>query len=95
VHSRFDAKRINHSESYSDGTACTNMAENFFSRLRRMEVGMHHHIAGPYLYAYAGEASWREDNRRVANGGQAAKVGYAAMASKQSRKWAGYWQRGQ
>lgn len=36
---------------------CTNQAESYFSRLRRMEVGTHHHIAGPYLYAYAGEAS--------------------------------------
>jgi transposase-like protein len=93
LHSRFDAKRINHSESYSDGTACTNMAESFFSRLRRMEVGTHHHIAGPYLYAYAGEASWREDNRRVANGAQAAIVGSLALASSQSRRFAGYWQR--
>ena len=35
----------------------------------------------------------REDHRRVDNGKQAAMVGFAAMASKQSRKWAGYWQR--
>lgn len=34
-----------------------------FSRLRRAEVGTHHHIAGPYLNAYATEMSWREDNR--------------------------------
>lgn len=93
LHAKFDTQRINHTVAYSDGIACTNQAESFFSRLRRMEVGTHHHIAGPYLQAYAHEASFREDNRRVSNGGQAAMVLEAAMASRQSRQWAGYWQR--
>ena len=53
-----------------DEGVCTNQAESYFSRLRRAEIGTHHHIAGPYLHAYAGEMSWREDNRRVSNGGQ-------------------------
>jgi transposase-like protein len=94
LHAAYDARRINHSECYSDGFACTNMAESFFSRLRRAEIGTHHHIAGPYLNAYASEMSWREDNRRVDNGAQALMVAGAAMASRQSRAWAGYWQRG-
>ena len=42
----------------------------FFSRLRRGEIGIHHHIAGAYLLRYAQESSWREDNRRVSNGDQ-------------------------
>src|SRR5579863_7336903 len=78
LHGRFETHRINHSLTYSDGYACTNQAESFFSRLRRMEVGTHHHIAGPYLGSYASEASWREDNRRVSNGGQAGMVVGAA-----------------
>ena len=93
LHAKFDTRRINHTLAYSDGYACTNQAASFFSRLRRMEVGTHHHIAGPYLAAYAGEAAWREDNRRVSNGGQAMLVAGAAMASQVSRRWAGYWQR--
>lgn len=93
LHGTHVAKRINHSVCYSDGTACTNMAESYFSRLRRAEIGVHHHIAGPYLNAYAGEMAWREDNRREANGTQAAMVAGAAMASPVSRKWKGYWQR--
>jgi transposase-like protein len=93
LHGRNVAKRINHSVCYSDGTACTNQAESFFSRLRRAEIGVHHHIAGPYLNAYAGEMAWREDNRRVANGTQAGMVVRSAMVSPVSRKWAGYWQR--
>lgn len=93
LHAGWETWRINHSLAYSDEGACTNQAESYFSRLRRMEVGTHHHIAGPYLYSYAGEAAWREDNRRVDNGGQAMKLVHGAMASRQSRVWAGYWQR--
>lgn len=93
LHAGWQAWRINHSLAYSAEGACTNQAESYFSRLRRMEVGTHHHIAGPYLYAYAGEAAWREDNRRECNGSQAMMVAGAAMESRQSRQWAGYWQR--
>lgn len=94
LHAKFDTRRINHTVEYSNGWACTNQAESFFSRLRRMEIGTHHHIAGPYLHQYAAEASWREDNRRVSNGSQAMTVAACAMAGKVSRSWAGYWQRG-
>lgn len=93
LHAGWDTKRVNHSVLFMDKGVCTNQAESYFSRLRRAEVGTHHHIAGPYLNAYAGEMAWREDNRRVANGQQAAMVTVAAMASNVSRKWAGYWQR--
>lgn len=93
LHAGWETWRINDSFAYSDEGTCTNQAESYFSRLRRMEVGTHHHIAGLYLLAYAGEAAWREDNRRVDNGGQAIKLVQGAMASRQSRTWAGYWQR--
>ena len=93
LHAGWEPHRVNHSVQFYDKGACTNQAESYFSRLRRMEVGTHHHIAGPYLAAYAGEASWREDNRRVDNGSQAMTVGAAAMASAVSRRWSGYWQR--
>ena len=42
---------INHQVGYSIGRACTNGAESYFSRLRRGEVGHHHHIAGTLPYA--------------------------------------------
>lgn len=94
LHAKFDTRRINHTLAYSDGIACTNQAESFFSRLRRMEIGTHHRIAGRYLHQYAAEAAWREDNRRVANGAQTAKVGVAALDAPVSRAWKGYWQKG-
>jgi transposase-like protein len=93
LHAGWDTKRVNHSVRFYDEGACTNQAESYFSRLRRMETGTHHHIAGPYLNQYAGEAAWREDHRRVDNGAQAAKVSTMALASRPSRRFAGYWQR--
>jgi transposase-like protein len=90
---RFEMKRINHSEAYSHAGACTNGAESFFSRLRRAEIGHHHHIANVYLLRYAQEASWREDARRVANGEQVTRVTELALASKPSVDFCGYWQR--
>jgi len=94
LHSRFAVKRINHSVEYSNDEACTNHAESFFSRLRRAEVGTHHHIAADYLDAYAAEMAWREDHRRVSNGEQFMRITRAAATAPVSRQWAGYWQRG-
>lgn len=93
LHQRFLTKRINHEEAYSDGEACTNQAESFFSRMRRAEIGTHHHISGRYLSAYASEMAWREDNRRVSNGEQYLMASIATLAHPVSRQWKGYWQR--
>jgi transposase-like protein len=70
LHARYLTKRINHQHAYSDGEACTNMAESFFSRLRRAEIGIHHHVSGRYLSSYSLEMAWREDQRRASNGQQ-------------------------
>jgi hypothetical protein len=93
LHASFEMKRINHSEAYSLNGACTNWAEEFFSRMRRAEAGHHHHISGPYLLRYAQEAAWREDSRRVANGEQVTQVAKLAMVNKPSVDFSGYWQR--
>jgi hypothetical protein len=63
LHERFEIKRINHQEAYSLDGACTNMAEEYFSRLRRAEIGIHNHIAEAYLLRYAQESSWRETTK--------------------------------
>ncbi len=95
LQARLPVKRINHSQSYSDGEGegCTNQAESFFSRLRRAEIGVHHHVAGPYLAAYASEMAWREDHRRIANGEQFRMTINSALKQPKSRLWCGYWQR--
>jgi len=68
LHAYYDVMRINHSVAFSKDGACTNQAESYFSRLRRAELGQHHHISGKYLAAYAVEMAWREDSRRMPNG---------------------------
>jgi hypothetical protein len=65
LHGRFEVKRINRQETRALDGACANWAEEYFSRLRRAEVGIHHHVAGAYLFRCAQESSRREDNRRV------------------------------
>lgn len=93
MHGRLTTQRINHSVSYSDEGVCTNQAKSYFSRLRRAEIGTHHHISGNCLSAYAGEMAWREDYRRVFNGEQFALIVSAALAHSVSQQWKGYWQR--
>ena len=93
LHAGFAMQRINHQDDHSIDGACTNGAESYFSRLRRGELGHHHHIAGPYLARYAQEAAWREDLRRVSSGEQVHGVVGLAMRCRPSVDFCGYWQR--
>jgi hypothetical protein len=93
LHARFEMKRIDHEKAYSLDGACTNWAEEFFSRMRRAEIGHHHHVARPYLLRFAQEAAWREDNRRLSNGEQVNRLGALAMKRRRSVDFCGYWQR--
>lgn len=86
--------RINHSEAYSDCNGKhTNWVESYFSRLRRMVSGQHHHVSHKYLNQYAAHAAWCEDHRHRSNGDNARAVIVNAVAHPVSRVWAGYWQR--
>src|SRR4051794_24535092 len=87
------SKRLPVAENWFVASACTNWAEEFFSRMRRAEIGHHHHIAGAYLLRYAQEASWREDNRRMSNGEQVNQLAGLAVKRGKSVDFTGYWQR--
>ena len=89
----FSMQRINHSEAYSRDGAHTNLAESFFSRLRRMIGGQHLRVEGRYLDAYATHAAWLEDHRDESNGRLADRLIQGALAVPVSRAWKGYWQR--
>ncbi len=93
LHASFPMKRINHEFAYSDAGACTNGAEEFFSRLRRAEIGHHHHLANVYLGRYASESAWRDDHRRMANGEQFRSIIALVAKNKPSVDFCGYWQR--
>jgi transposase-like protein len=96
LHARYTLHRINHQEAYSlkDGAEThTNNAEGFFSRMRRGEIGHHHHVAGPYLIRFAQEFAWRETHKRLPNGDQVDRVVALAMNARKSAEFCGYWQR--
>jgi ISXO2 transposase-like protein len=71
----------------------TNGAEGYVSRSRRGEVGVYHHVAGPYLDRYAAEWAWREDYRRVGNEDQVKCTIALALSYGRSELFCGYWQR--
>ena len=93
LHDGWMVERVNHSEIYSDHGKHTNMVESFFSRLRNMVSGQHHHVSPQYLHQYANHAAWLEDNRRTDNGTLARIVVSNSMGAPVSRNWKGYWQR--
>jgi transposase-like protein len=93
LHDGWPVDRVNHSEVYSDHGKHTNWAESYFSRLRRMVVGQHHHVSPQNLHQYANQAAWLEDNRRKSNGTLAFGLVQNAMGCPVSRAWKGYWQR--
>jgi transposase-like protein len=93
LHAGWQVHRINHSVAYCNGDDCTNQAESFFSRLRRMVDGQHHTVSPQYLHQYAAHAAWLEDHRREANGALAHRALGLALNHKVSRNWKGYWQR--
>jgi transposase-like protein len=89
----FGVKRINHKEAYSENGVNENAAENLFSRMRRAEIGHHHHISGAYLGRFAAEAAWRDDNRGMSNGEQFKAIAGLVAKNKPSVDFCGYWQR--
>src|ERR1017187_3584775 len=93
LQARYAMQRIDHQAAYSDRGVYSNGAESFFSRMRRGEIGHHHHVAGNYLGRDGQESAWREDHRRVDNGRQVQGVMGLAMASGPSVDFCGYWQR--
>jgi hypothetical protein len=94
LQARYTLHRIDHGQAYSLGEGIhSNNAESFFSRMRRAEIGHHHHLAGPYLLRFAQESAWREDHRKDPNGFQVDRVVALAMRNKPSVDFCGYWQR--
>jgi hypothetical protein len=70
----------------------TNLAEASFSRARRGEIGVYHHMSKTWMDFYAGEFCWREDRNRLGNLEQAIDLLEMALAHPQSRNLKGYYQ---
>jgi transposase-like protein len=89
----FDVKVGDHSKAYvgEDGE-CSNQAESYFSRFRRLEYGQCHHISPLYLSNYANEIAYREDNRRLSNKTLMLDIAEKCMNTPTHNEWCGYWQ---
>jgi hypothetical protein len=93
LHERFEVKRLNHQEAYNLDGVCTNMAEEYLSRLRRAEIGIHHHIAVRISCAMRRRVVMLGSNRRVSNGEQVNRIAVLALKRGKSVDFIGYWQR--
>jgi hypothetical protein len=76
LHARYEMKRINHQEAYSQDGACTNWAELFFSRLRRAEAII---TTSPGLICYA--------SLRKLHGARTIAAALTANKSARLRDW--------
>jgi len=93
LHAKFAMKRVNHQERYKgENGECTNQAESFFSRFRRMHKGQVHKMGNQHLAAYANECAYREDTRRWATGDIFSDITGRCATKPTSRNWCGYWQ---
>lgn len=93
LHALYDVRRVNHQIEYrSDDGATNNLAESYFSRFRRMQIGQVHKFGVMYLDNYANEAAYREDTRRWSNGAIFADISGKCAKTRASRDWCGYWQ---
>lgn len=82
-----------HSEAYvGDNGECSNQAESFFSRFRRLQYGQCHKLSNKYLNSYANEIAYREDNRRVSNGAMMFDIAKKSINTPTHSEWTGYWQ---
>lgn len=93
LHALYEMKRINHQERYSgENGECTNQAESYFSRFRRMYKGQVHKMSNQHLHAYANECAYREDTRRWSTGKIFNDIATRCAKKPTSRNWCGYWQ---
>jgi len=90
----FDMRVGDHSKAYvGENGECSNQAESYFSRFRRLEYGQCHHISPLYLSNYANEIAYKEDNRRLSNKTLMIDVATKCMETPTHNEWTGYWQK--
>lgn len=89
----YDHQCVEHSFEFAreDGVN-ENQAESFFSRMRRAEYGTYHGFRPKYLWDYAQEFAWREDQRRQTEGDKLNDLFKRFFDNGLSRWWRGYWQ---
>jgi len=82
---------VNHSEEYSTPEGVNeNLAEAFFSRMRRSQYGVHHGFRPENMELYAWEFAWRETNRRRSQKWKVEQLARWLLAPGYSHRWRGY-----
>ena len=82
-----------HSKAYvGENGECSNQAESFFSRFRRLQYGQCHKLSNLYLSNYVNEIAYREDNRRVSNKFMMLDIASKSINTPTHSEWTGYWQ---
>lgn len=88
-----ELRSVDHGVGYSVDGKSSNLAESFFSRARRSEIGQYHHWSGKYLDLYAAEMCWRENHRFVNNEKIMLSLINASMKTVDVPLFKGYYQR--
>lgn len=89
----FNSIQGDHSKAYvGENGECSNQAESFFSRFRRMQYGQCHHLSNLYLSNYANEIAYREDNRKMSNKAMMLDIISKSINTPTHSEWTGYWQ---
>ncbi|WP_077441468.1 IS1595 family transposase [Rhodanobacter sp. C01] len=82
---------VNHSVEYSTPEGVNeNLAESFFSRVRRGEYGVHHGFRPMYMAFYVHEYAWRETHRRRTQREKVKQLASWLLAPGYSHYWRGY-----
>ena len=67
IGSQMNHATINHQIAYADGHIHTNSIEGFWALVKRAWYGQHHHYSRKYMPLYITEASYKFNNRKVAD----------------------------
>ncbi|MFK2878728.1 IS1595 family transposase [Rhodanobacter hydrolyticus] len=87
----FEHHSVNHSEEYSTPEGVNeNLAESFFSRVRRSEYGVHHGFRPMYMAFHVHELAWREMQRRGTQHEKVQQLASWLLTPGHSRYWRGY-----
>ena len=81
---------VNHSERYSDNGVNNNMAESFFSRIRRAEFGTYNGMRPQYLAFYSAEFSWRNDSKKLSLGEKLVDIFKRIFSREPSKAFTNY-----
>lgn len=84
--------RVNHSvEFMNEDGFHTNLAENFFGRMRSAQSGAWHRMSLQYLELYGWEFAWRQTMLERSNAEQLADLAHRVLNTGRSERFADYW----